>query len=153
MRQLVLISLVLLATLVMLPAEGRRPNLVFLIADDHAWTDYGFMNHPHIETPHLDRLASSGVLFTRGYVPTALCRPALASLATGLYAHQHLITGNDPALLPGMLAPGALPSEPPEYRALRERLITHLDRHPTIATLDSTRGQPRLCPTFQTVRL
>jgi arylsulfatase A-like enzyme len=140
MRQLVLISLVLLATLVMLPAEGRRPNLVFLISDDHAWTDYGFMDHPRIETPHLDRLASSGVLFTRGYVPTALCRPALASLATGLYAHQHLITGNDPALLPGMLAPGALPSEPPEYRALRERLITHLDRHPTIATLLARHG-------------
>jgi hypothetical protein len=31
--------------------EPARPNIVFLISDDHAWTDYGCMGHPHIETP------------------------------------------------------------------------------------------------------
>jgi arylsulfatase A-like enzyme len=140
MRQLVIGSLVLFATLGWLTVEGSQPNVVFLISDDQAWTDYGFMDHPYIETPHLDRLASQGVLFTRAYVPTALCRPALASLATGLYAHQHKITGNDPALLPGMTATGGASSEPPEYRALRERLISHLDDHPTIAQLLAGHG-------------
>ena len=132
--------------------EPAKPNIVFIISDDHAWTDYGFMGHPHIETPHLDTLATRSAVFTRGYVPTALCRPALATFATGLYAHQHRTSGNDPAQLPSATAPEvtklklkakAKPNrgDSAEYAALRERLISHIDQHPTIARL---LGQQRL---------
>jgi len=55
------------------------------------------MGHEHIETPNLDRLAAEGLTFTRGYTAAPLCRPALASIATGLYPHQHGVIGNDPA--------------------------------------------------------
>ncbi len=113
-----------------------KPNIVFIISDDHAWTDYGFMGHPQIETPNLDKLAARSALFSRGYVPTALCRPALATFASGLYAHQHKISGNDPALLPAMTNKGAKAAkqggEPAEYQRLREKLISHLDRQPTL---------------------
>jgi uncharacterized sulfatase len=102
----------------------ERPNVVFIISDDHAWTDYGFMGHPVIETPRLDVLAAESALFRRGYVPTALCRPALATLANGLYAHQHRITGNDPA--------GGGKGNMAEYRAKREQLIAQYDRHPSL---------------------
>ncbi|MBL9199221.1 MAG: sulfatase-like hydrolase/transferase, partial [Opitutaceae bacterium] len=81
-------------------AAATPPNIVFIISDDHAWTDYGHMGHKVIETPHLDKLAARSAVFERGYVPTALCRPALATFATGLYAHQHKVSGNDPAPLP-----------------------------------------------------
>ena len=67
-----------------------------LLCDDQAWTDYGFMGHPQIKTPHLDKLATESAGFTRGYVPTSLCRPSLMTLITGLYPHQHWMTGNDP---------------------------------------------------------
>ena len=107
MRTLFAFGLCLLAPAAALAADAKRPNIVFIISDDHAWTDYGFMGHPHIETPNLDKLASRSAVFTRGYVPTALCRPSLATLATGLYAHQHEISGNDPALLPSMTGPAA----------------------------------------------
>ena len=121
-------------------AEGP-PNIVFIISDDHAWTDYGFMGHPKIETPHLDRLAARSATFQRGYVPTALCRPALATFATGLYAHQHKISGNDPALLPEMTRAGAKQrQQPPEYEALREKLISHMDALPTLPKLLGARG-------------
>jgi arylsulfatase A-like enzyme len=90
MLRLSSITLLLLALLLTLSAHSTRPNIVFIISDDQAWTDYGVMDHPHIQTPHLDSLAAQSVLFTRAYVPTALCRPALTSLATGLYAHQHV---------------------------------------------------------------
>ncbi|MCA9133230.1 MAG: sulfatase-like hydrolase/transferase, partial [Planctomycetales bacterium] len=73
----------------------RQPDIVFVIADDQAWSDYGFMGHPHIETPQLDRLAQESLLFTRGYVPSSLCRPSLATIISGLYPHQHGIVGND----------------------------------------------------------
>ena len=78
----------------------NTPNIVLIISDDQSYTDYRFMGHPTIETPHLDKLASESALFRRGYVPTALCRPALMTLATGLYSHQNKTTGNNPARTP-----------------------------------------------------
>lgn len=75
---------------------AERPNVVIILSDDQAWTDYGFMGHKTIQTPHLDRLASESLVYTRGYVPTSLCRPSLMSLVTGRYPHEHGITGNDP---------------------------------------------------------
>jgi uncharacterized sulfatase len=77
-------------------ASAAPPNIVLIISDDHGWSEYGFMKHPAVQTPHLDRLASESLTFTRGYVPTSLCRTSLASIMTGLYPHQHRITGNDP---------------------------------------------------------
>jgi arylsulfatase A-like enzyme len=78
------------------PSKGRLPNIVLIVSDDQAWSDYGFMGHPHIRTPHLDALAAQSVVFTRGYTPTSLCRPSLMTMLTGLYPHQHGVTGNDP---------------------------------------------------------
>jgi arylsulfatase A-like enzyme len=74
----------------------RPPNVVILLSDDQAWGDYSFLGHPQIKTPSLDRLAAQSATFSRGYVPTSLCRPSLMSLITGQYPHQHLVTGNDP---------------------------------------------------------
>lgn len=114
---------------------AEPPNIVYIISDDQAWTDYGFLGHPEIETPHLDQLAKSSAVFRRGYVPTALCRPSLATLITGKYAFQHKISGNDPALLPAMQKPGGRRPEPQEYRDLRAKLISQIDHHPTVPRL------------------
>lgn len=94
------------------------PNIVLIISDDHGWPDYGFMGHPVIHTPNLDRLASESMVYPRGYVPAPLCRPSLATLATGLYPHQHKITGNDP--------PGERPASARdvERRASMERVFS-----------------------------
>jgi uncharacterized sulfatase len=73
-----------------------RPNIILIISDDQSWPDYSFMGHPHIETPRIDQLAAEGLTFTRGYTAAPLCRPALASMATGLFPHQHKVIGNDP---------------------------------------------------------
>lgn len=79
-----------------LAAAEKRPNVLLILGDDQAYTDFGFMGHPTIRTPHLDKLASQSLVFTRGYVPTSLCRASLASIITGLYPHQHCLTSNDP---------------------------------------------------------
>jgi len=78
------------------PAGKKPPNVVLIISDDHGWTDYGFMGHPTVRTPRLDKLATESLVFRRGYVPSPLCCPSLASMVTGLYPHQHKITCNDP---------------------------------------------------------
>ncbi len=54
------------------------------------------MGHEVIKTPHIDALAEESMLYTRGYVPTSVCRPSLATMITGLFPHEHGITGNDP---------------------------------------------------------
>lgn len=75
--------------------SNQLPNIVFILSDDQSWTDYGFMNHEQIETPRLDKFASESLTFTRGYVPTSLCSPSLATIITGLYPKDHKILGND----------------------------------------------------------
>ena len=127
--------LVLFLTCGIAVGADERPNIVLILSDDQSWTDYGFMGHEHIKTPHLDKLSERSAVFRRGYVPTALCRPSLMTLATGLYTHQHMVSGNDPSpLLTGGKKDG------PEYNALRERLISNVDRLPTIARILTEAG-------------
>ena len=78
--------------------DPAKPNIIFIISDDQAYGDYGFMGHEHIETPNIDKLARESLTFTRGYASAPLCSPSLASIITGLYAFQHGITGNDPVV-------------------------------------------------------
>jgi len=116
-------------------ASDVPPNIVLILSDDQAWTDYGFMGHEAIKTPNLDQLARESVTFRRGYVPTALCRPSLATLVTGLYAHQHGITGNDPADTTANRAHAERTGTD-----TREMLISHIDKHPTVPKILAERG-------------
>ena len=118
-----------------------RPNVVLIVSDDQAWFDYGFMGHPHIRTPHLDRLAAESVTFTRGYVPSSLCRPSLMSIMTGLQPHEHGVVGNDPpvpqslaALTKGQLRDNA------EYQQVREDFLHFVDESDTLADVLTAAG-------------
>ncbi|MBU3020406.1 sulfatase [Aestuariibacter sp. A3R04] len=114
--------------------ERQPPNILLILSDDHAWNDYSFMGHDIVKTPHLDELAEGGVTFTKGYVPTSLCRPSLATIATGLYASQHGITGNSPS----SLTPGG--KEGTEYQRLRAEIIAKIDTVETLPELLRKRG-------------
>lgn len=65
------------------------PNIVYIIADDQSWTDFGFMGNERVHTPHLDALAAQSARFPNGYLTTSVCRPSLMTLLTGLYPCQH----------------------------------------------------------------
>lgn len=119
-------------------AQRTPPNIVMIISDDHGWQDYGFMGHARIKTPHLDWLASQSLLFTRGYVPTALCSPSLASIITGRYPHQHLITGNDPPAPPGGKQ-GAWRNHP-QYVAAWNEMRSFIARQPLLPRLLAQSG-------------
>jgi len=119
----IVVGMACMLTLASSLAWSKPPNVVMIISDDQAWTDFGFMNHPAIKTPHLDRLAEEGALFTRGYVPGSLCRCSLATLVTGLYPHQHGITSNDP----------------PEGTD-RHLMLRHIEASTTLPSLLSKRG-------------
>jgi len=128
------VSLLLLGN----PAAGaetslRPPNVVLIIADDLHWGDAAFMGHPHLRTPHLDRLARESLRFGRGYVTSSLCCPSLASIITGHYPHEHKIVGNDPPERPDL--PRNSPAGQQLFAAGREALNRHLDAWPTLPKL------------------
>jgi uncharacterized sulfatase len=99
--------------------KSNSPNIVFLLSDDQTYTDYSFMDHPIIKTPRIDKLAAESVVFKRGYVPVALCRPSIMSMVTGHYPHTHLVTGNDPS-------PKYFKGE--EFSKAKAKLISNVDR-------------------------
>ncbi|MFF5721684.1 sulfatase-like hydrolase/transferase [Streptomyces buecherae] len=65
--------------------RSRRPNILFILADDLGWADLSSYGSPDIHTPHLDRLARQGVRFTQAYSGSATCSPTRFSLYTGRY--------------------------------------------------------------------
>ncbi len=81
--------------------QPDQPNIILLISDDQSWPHYSFLGHEHIQTPRIDQLAAEGLTITNGYTTAPLCRPALSSMVTGLYPHQHKVIGNDPVFDPG----------------------------------------------------
>lgn len=115
------------------PKLPANPNVVLIISDDQAWTDYSFLAHPVIKTPRIDQLARESATFTRGYVPQALCRSSLATLVSGLYPRHHKITGNDPTPLGAGAKPGA-------YQELRNQLIANIDRIDTVPRMLQEKG-------------
>jgi uncharacterized sulfatase len=136
-------KLVLLGAIITLAGSARlsaadAPNVVFIISDDHAWTDYGFMGHPQVRTPNLDKLAAQSRCFRQGHVPTSLCCPSLASLITGRYPHQHKVTSNDPPIPAGM-KPGAF-QKSQAFLDGREVMSRHLEAVPTLPRLLAKKG-------------
>ena len=127
-------ALLLAAALAAVPAD--RPNVLLIVSDDQAWDDYGFLGSPHARTPHIDRLAARSLAFPRGYVPTSLCRPSLASILTGRLPHEHGVTGNDPAVPPGYGGPNRTwQKRTPAYLALRRALNRELADDPVLPAL------------------
>lgn len=106
------------------------PNILLIVADDQAWTDYGFMGHPEVRTPRLDRLAAESLCFPRGYVPSSLCCPSLASILTGRFPHEHRVVCNDPPRVAGQTPAQYYASA--AYRAGRERMARFMEETPTL---------------------
>src|SRR5436309_10203522 len=73
--------------------QSRRPNIVFLLADDLGWSDSAIYGGDLVETPNLARLGRSSVRFTNAYSAAPVCSPTRASFMTGKYpARLHMTT-------------------------------------------------------------
>lgn len=70
----------------------KRPNILFILADDLGWCDLGAGGSRFYESPHIDRIAAEGMRFTRGYAACQVCSPSRASILTGQYPPRHGIT-------------------------------------------------------------
>lgn len=72
----------------------ERPNIVFILTDDHRWNAMSCMGHPLARTPNIDRLAREGALFENSFTTMSLCCPSRASVLTGQYPHTHGVLKN-----------------------------------------------------------
>src|SRR3954471_21817910 len=66
-------------------ADAKRPNIVFILADDLGYTDLACYGSKYYETPNIDRLAAEGMRFTNGYSCGPNCQPSRAALMSGQY--------------------------------------------------------------------
>jgi arylsulfatase A-like enzyme len=84
-------------------AAERKPNFIFLIADDQRWDAMGAVQKEHgekgrfpwFETPNLDRLAAGGVRFRNAFITHSICSPGRAGFLTGQYTHVNGIMDNN----------------------------------------------------------
>ena len=90
------------------------------------------------ENVPVDRLAAQALTFRRGYVPSSLCCPSLASIITGLFPHQHKVTSNDPPQPAGM--PNREFYQSAAFAEGRESMNRHLEAVPTLPRLLADRG-------------
>ena len=86
----VLVSTVVLGALPGLAAEGKRPlNFIVILMDDMGWRDVGFMGNQFVETPNIDRLTKTGLVFSQAYASAPNCAPTRACLMSGQYTPRH----------------------------------------------------------------
>lgn len=79
-------------------AQKEKPNIIFILTDDHRWDALGIAGNSIIRTPEMDKLASTGTYFTKAFVTTPICAASRASLLTGLYERTHGYTFQKPKL-------------------------------------------------------
>src|SRR5579883_657048 len=77
-------------------ATQKRPNVVFILADDLGWGDLSIYGEPNFSTPNLDRLAQQGVRFTNAYSGQTVCTPTRVSFFTGRYPARLAIGLKEP---------------------------------------------------------
>lgn len=76
-------------------ANAGRPNLLYILSDQHSPEVAGCYGDPLARTPNLDGLAANGVLFENVYCPSPLCVPSRMAMLTGLHPHQNEVWTND----------------------------------------------------------
>lgn len=74
------------------PEKPKRPNIVFILADDLGVHDLSVTGSDYYETPNIDRIATEGTIFTQGYAGSRVCSPSRASIMLGQFTARHGIT-------------------------------------------------------------
>jgi arylsulfatase A len=89
MKKFISLMLLLIAPCLSLRGQGDMPNILFILADDLGYGDVGCYNpESKVPTPHLDRMASQGMLFTDAHSPSTVCTPTRYSILTGRMAFR-----------------------------------------------------------------
>ena len=69
----------------------KKPNIIYIMADDLGWGDLSCYGQEKFQTPNLDKLASEGMRFTKHYAGSTVCAPSRCALMTGLHTQRRFI--------------------------------------------------------------
>src|SRR5665811_237389 len=78
----------------LIDAEPKKPNIVYILADDLGYGDLSVYGQTRFQTPNLDKMAGEGMLFTQHYAGTSVCAPSRCSLMSGKHTGHTAIRGN-----------------------------------------------------------
>ena len=67
--------------------NSKRPNIIFIMSDDHAYQAISAYDDKLIQTPNIDRIAKNGMIFTNACVTNSICAPSRAVILTGKHSH------------------------------------------------------------------
>jgi len=82
-------------------SQNEKPNILLILADDLSWFDIGCYGSKDVKTPHIDKLASEGMLFSSVFTGTAMCSPTRQQLYTGLFPVRNGAMANHSKVKPG----------------------------------------------------
>lgn len=100
----ILLAILCVKNMLYAQPKANSPNIIIILTDDMGYADVGFNGCLDIPTPHIDKIAERGVVFTNGYVSYCVCGPSRAGLMTGRYqdrfgySRNPLFTPNDPQM-------------------------------------------------------
>jgi arylsulfatase A-like enzyme len=83
-----------LAAAPLVRAQARKPNIVWIMADDMAWGDPGCYGQKFVRTPNIDTLARDGMRFTDAYAGSTVCAPSRSVLLTGMHGGHTSVRSN-----------------------------------------------------------
>jgi arylsulfatase A len=99
LKKLIQLLIVVLATIISISnisaqIRSKKPNIIFILADDLGYGDIGCYGQQKIATPNIDRLAKMGIKFTDFYSGSTVCAPARCTFLTGMHTGHGAIRGN-----------------------------------------------------------
>lgn len=84
---------------IVLFAQTKNPNIIFILTDDQRWDAMGCAGNPIVQTPQMDALAKAGTYFRNAFATTPICAASRASILTGLHERTHGYTFQKPRLM------------------------------------------------------
>ena len=90
-----ILSVLILYSLLLIRAESKQPNIVYIMSDELAYFELSHMGNPYIKTPRIDQMVKEGIRFTNAYAGSPVCAPLRCNLMTGKHAGHASVRAND----------------------------------------------------------
>ena len=90
-----ILSVLILYSLLVIGAESKQPNIVYIMSDELAYFELSHMGNPYIKTPRIDQMVKEGIRFTNAYAGSPVCAPLRCNLMTGKHAGHASVRAND----------------------------------------------------------
>ena len=87
---------IILLSILNVPGKSKKPNIIYILADDLGYADISCYGQEKFQTPHIDQLAKEGMCFMQHYSGSTVCAPSRSSLLTGQHTGHTPIRGNKP---------------------------------------------------------